>query len=131
MTGSDSPAAADPRVDAAVRDEYRSGFYPGRLARWIDSPVSEEEQVSADVAGCLAAIENGQLDFAYPGHDAAVFRLLSSLIPERSLTKGADIGCATGAFPAMQIAAGIESCTVYEVRKTETNHRQVNVRIRT
>jgi SAM-dependent methyltransferase len=129
MTATDGWAANDPRSDVMVRNEFRAGFYPHRLAAWVDSYVSEEDTVSADVAGCLAAIENGKVDFAYPGHDAAAFRLLSRLVPERNLVNGADIGCATGAFPAMQIAAGIASCTVFEVRETETNHERVEVRV--
>jgi SAM-dependent methyltransferase len=91
--------------------------------------VDESDDVTADVAGHLKAIAGGQRDFAYPGHDSAVFRILEELVPERGLRRGADIGCATGCFPAMQIAAGIESCTVFEVREAEANDERVQVRV--
>lgn len=116
-------------MDAALRDQFRAGFYTSRLAKWIDDPFDDTEAVSPDVAGCLAAIESGRRDFSYPGHDAAVFKLLQQIVPERGLRRGADIGCETGAFPAMQIAAGVESCTIFEVRQTAANHERVEVRV--
>lgn len=42
---------------------------------------------------------------------------------------GADIGCATGCFPAMQLACGIEMCTIFEVRDVEVSHPKIEVRI--
>lgn len=116
-------------MEAALRSDFRAGFYPNRPAAWIDDPVDQANDVAADVAGCLAAIERGQHDFSYPGHDGAVWRALERLVPERELSDGADIGCETGAFPAMQIAAGIGSCTVFEVRRTQVNHARVRVRM--
>ena len=116
-------------LDTLARAEFRSGFYPGRPAAWIDEPVTESEAVTADVAGHLSALADGKRDFAYPGHDSAVFRILERIVPKWNLARGADIGCATGCFPAMQIAAGVKECTVYEVRETRVDHPQVRVRI--
>lgn len=116
-------------MDEALRTEFRQGFYPDRLADWIDDPIRESEESAPDVTGCLAALERGQRDFSYPGHDAVVFRLLMELVPKHGSRRGADIGCATGCFPAMQLAAGIEVCTVFEVRPTTTNDPRVEVRI--
>lgn len=116
-------------MDDSLRDEFRAGFYPNRLAEWIYDPREGGGEVAADVAGCLAAIDAGQYNFAYPGHDAAVLKLLRQIVPKRRIRRGADIGCETGVFPAMQIVAGIESCTVFEVRDTTVNHQAVEVRV--
>jgi SAM-dependent methyltransferase len=117
-------------MDSALQDEFRAGFYPSRAAAWIDDPISETDAVEADVSGHIRALEAGERDFAYPGHDAAVFRLLESLVSDRSPKRGADVGCATGCFPAMHIAAGVPSCTVFEVRPAEANHPKVDVRVK-
>jgi SAM-dependent methyltransferase len=55
--------------------------------------------------------------------------LLEGLVAERAPELGADIGCATGCFPAMQIASGVPFCTVFEVRQAEANHPHVDVRV--
>jgi SAM-dependent methyltransferase len=117
-------------MDSALQEEFRDGFYPNRQAAWIDDPIVETEAVTADVSGHIDALAAGERDFAYPGHDAAVYRLLESLVAQRSPKRGADIGCATGCFPAMQIATGVPSCTVFEVRPAEANHPQVQVRVK-
>lgn len=116
-------------MDSALRDEFRAGFYANRQAAWMDDQEVDTEPVTADVSGHLEALAAGERDFAYPGHDAAVYGLLESLASERSLERGADIGCATGCFPAMQIAVGVQLCTVFEVRPAEADHPQVNVRV--
>lgn len=116
-------------MDESVKKQFREGFYPSREAGWIEYVVDETGDVHADIAGCLAALRSGQRDFAYPRHDEQVFTLLHRLVPARGLKRGADIGCATGCFPAMQLSAGIEQCTVFEVRPTEVNDSRVEVRI--
>jgi SAM-dependent methyltransferase len=116
-------------MDQALQEEFRAGFYPDRPAAWIDDQMVETDAVTADVAGHIRALAAGERDFAYPGHDAAVYRLLEGLVAERAPKLGADIGCATGCFPAMQIATGVPSCTVFEVRPAEANHPQVDVRV--
>lgn len=113
----------------ALKAEFRKGFYRDRPAHWLEKIGSQTAAAAPDVGGHLAAIRNGRTDFAYPGHDAAVLRLLQALVAEQSLRRGADVGCATGAFPAMQLASGIERCTVFEVRPTPELHPQVEVRI--
>jgi SAM-dependent methyltransferase len=116
-------------MDAALHEEFRAGFYPDRPAAWIDDEVVETGAVTADVAGHVRALSSDRRDFAYPGHDAAVYRLLERFVAERRPERGADIGCATGCFPAMQIVTGVPSCTVFEVRQAEANHPQVDVRV--
>ena len=116
-------------VDAAVRAEFCQGFYERRQADWVEHVVDETQGVAADVAGCLAALAAGQRNFSYPRHDEQVFDLLQRLVPERGLKGGADIGCATGCFPAMQLMVGIERCTVFEVRPTSSNDARVEVRV--
>ena len=112
------------------KDEFRAGFYPARLSAWIEDLADDDRDVEADVAGSLVALEHGQRDFAYPGHDGAVLKLLREIVPRRALVSGADVGCETGVFPAMQLDAGIESCTVFEVRETSANHPRVTVRVK-
>jgi SAM-dependent methyltransferase len=124
-----TPPEGTDAIDAALQAEFREGFYPDRPAGWIEDVIDESDDVTADVAGHLKAIADGRRDFVYPGHDAAVFRILEKLVPERGLRRGADIGCATGCFPAMQVAAGIQSCTVFEVREAEANDERVQVRV--
>ena len=46
-----------------------------------------------------------------------------------NLRKGADIGFSTGCFPAMQIACGIEKCTIFEVRDLKISHPKIEVRV--
>ena len=121
------PVAAT--VDAALRAEFCQGFYERRQADWVEHVVDETQGVAADVAGCLAALAAGQRNFSYPRHDEQVFDLLQRLVPERGLKGGADIGCATGCFPAMQLMVGIERCTVFEVRPTSSNDARVEVRV--
>jgi SAM-dependent methyltransferase len=116
-------------MDSALREEFRAGFYSNRQAAWIDEQKDERNGVTADVSSYLGALAAGRRDFAYPGHDSAVYRLLESLVAKRGPKRGADIGCATGCFPAMQLAAGVQSCTVFEVRPTVANHPQVDVRV--
>ena len=117
-------------LDNELRTEFRRGFYSDdRLAAWIEDLVCESDESTPDVAGCLDALDRGQRDFAYPGHDSVVYRLLMKLVPAYGMRNGADIGCASGCFPAMQIAAGIEKCTVFEVRRTTTNDHRVEVRL--
>jgi SAM-dependent methyltransferase len=126
----ETPAlTSDTLITPEMQAEFRSGFYPDRPAAWIERMANNPEPVEADVAGCLVALDAGQRDFAYPRHDAQVFDLLHDLVPSRRLRKGADIGCATGCFPAMQLAAGVESCTVYEVRETVANDHRISVRV--
>lgn len=116
-------------MDDALKAEFRAGFYPGREAAWIEGILTDHSDVKADIAGCLTALAAGQRDFAYPRHDASVFKVLQQIVPVRKLRYGADIGCATGCFPAMQLAAGIEQCTLFEVRQVEVNDERVDVRI--
>jgi SAM-dependent methyltransferase len=116
-------------IDEVLKAEFRRGFYAHGPAGWIEAMSDESGDVVADVAGCLAAIEAGQRNFSYPRHDEAVFDLLDSLVPLRGLRRGADIGCLTGCFPAMQLAAGIEQCTVFEIRPVEVNDDRVDVRV--
>jgi hypothetical protein len=91
--------------------------------------AEESGRVEADIAGCLTAIAAGQRDFSYPRHDQAVYGLLAELVPQRRIRRGADIGCATGCFPAMQLAVGVEHCTVFELRDVVANDERVEVRI--
>lgn len=116
-------------VDAALEAEFREGFYARRPADWIERLAREPGENAPDIAGCLAALASGQRDFAYPRHDEQVFDLLQQLVPQRGLKRGADIGCQMGHFPAMQLVAGIERCTVFEVRPTEANDPRVEVRV--
>lgn len=120
-------------MDDTLRARFCEGFYSSRPAGWIekhpDNRLDESERVVADIAGCLSALASGQRDFSYPRHDQRVFELLQRIVPQRRLTRGADIGCATGCFPAMQLAAGIERCTVFEVRPVEVNDDRVEVRV--
>jgi SAM-dependent methyltransferase len=116
-------------MDEATKTEFRRGFYPHRLARWAERISDESGAGNPDIAGCLIALADGKRDFSYPRHDEQVHELLHRLVPSRKLVRGADIGCATGCFPAMQLSAGVEECTVFEVRPTETNDSRVIVRI--
>jgi len=116
-------------VDAALKDEFRKGFYPDRPASWIDRLTDESDDVVADIASCLAQLNSGRRDFAYPRHDEAVYELLHEVVPQRGIKRGADIGCATGCFPAMQLSAGVEHCTVFEVRQVDANDPRVDVRV--
>lgn len=116
-------------VDQQLKAEFRKGFYDDRPAAWIERIAEESGDSEPDVRGCLTALANGQRDFAYPRHDAQVFDLLNRLVAERRLKRGADIGCATGSFPAMQLASGIEHCTVFEVRPARVDHERVTVRV--
>ncbi len=114
-----------------MKAEFRAGFYPGRHAKWIQRGNTHESgKIKADIAGCLSALAAGQRDFAYPVHDASVFDFLQRLVPSQKLKRGADIGCTTGCFPAMQLAAGIDECTVFEVRDIEVNDARVEVRLK-
>jgi hypothetical protein len=117
-------------VDEALRSEFCDGFFSGRKAGWIEAVVDESDPVVADVAGCLAALASGQRDFSYPRHDEQVFEILHRVVPAYGLKRGADIGCATGCFPAMQLSAGIEQCTVFEVRPVDVNDHRVDVRVK-
>lgn len=115
--------------DGALEAEFRAGFHRRRRGRWLVGLSDESTNAAPDVSACLAEIQAGRRDFAYPRHDRDVYDLLTSLVRLRGLRLGADIGCATGCFPAMQLAAGIESVTVFEVRPIESNHPQVSVRV--
>lgn len=112
-----------------MKAAFCDGFYPDRQARWVERFVAENEEVVVDIAGRLAALMSGEPEFSYPGHDQGVFELLQRLVPQRKLRRGADIGCATGCFPAMQLATGIERCTVFEVRPVDVNDDRVEVRL--
>ena len=115
-----------------MRSEFCEGFYSSRPARWIENPgppLTESNPVKADIAEHLSALACGQRDFAYPRHDALVFDLLQRVVSQRTLTRGADIGCATGCFPAMQLVTGIERCTVFEVRPVEANDDRIEIRV--
>jgi hypothetical protein len=116
-------------MDNALRGEFLRGFYENREAKWLDRHVTESDEVVADVAGCLAALDAGQRNFAYPRHDEQVYKILRDLVPKYNLSVGADIGCATGCFPAMQLRAGIKKCTVFEVRPTDANDERVEIRV--
>lgn len=116
-------------ISPELQEEYCRGFYPDRLANWIEQRVRQEESPSFSIQACLADLAAGRRDFGYPGHDTTVFRLLSSLVAERNLRKGADIGCESGCFPAMQLVCGIEKCTMFEIRQVCSDHPRVEVRL--
>jgi SAM-dependent methyltransferase len=117
-------------VDEALKAEFRAGFYPDKTAAWIErGNANQSGDVQADIAARLAELAAGRRDFAYPIHDASVYELLQKIVPGHNLRHGADIGCATGCFPAMQLAAGVERCTVFEVRNIDVNDDRVGVRI--
>jgi SAM-dependent methyltransferase len=116
-------------VDVALKDEFRKGFYSHRPAGWIERVTDESGGVVVDIAGCLAALQSGQRDFSYPRHDEAVYDVLHEIIPKRGIERGADVGCATGCFPAMQLSAGVMHCTVFEVRRVDVNDDRVDVRV--
>lgn len=124
-------AAGAEVLDDALKAEFREGFYPDRPAGWIEhiARPSDTDEVQADIPGMLAALAAGQRDFAYPRHDAQVYDLLEQIIPRYGIKRGADVGCATGSFPAMQLANGVEECTVFEVRQIEAKDDRVKVRI--
>lgn len=112
-----------------VIEEFRKGFHRHRLGAWIHSPVFETTSTTPDVAERLSELAGGSRDFSYPGHDARVFSILQEVVSARGLKRGADIGCETGAFPAMQLHAGINEVTVFEVRDTHVDHPRVRVRV--
>lgn len=112
-----------------LRDQFRAGFFHDRPAPWIEQVEFTLEPAVPDVAGSLEALEGGQRTFHYPGHDPVVYRVLQELVRAHDLRRGADIGSATGTFPAMQLAAGIELCTVFEQRPLEADHERVEVRV--
>jgi|GEM_PF-6075892 len=117
------------KVSNDLRTEFRRDFYRGREAAWIEDVVDESDDVEADVTGYLAALSAGRRNFSYPGHDEAVFETLQRMVPSRRISRGADVGCATGCFPAMQLASGVEECTVFEVRPINTNSKRIKIRI--
>jgi SAM-dependent methyltransferase len=112
-----------------LRAEFRAGFYEDRPAAWIDDPAFEEGASALDIEQRVNELRSGVREFAYPGHDGVVYRLLNALVAGQGLRLGADIGSATGVFPAMQLEAGIEGCVLFEVRETAVNHPGVDVRI--
>ena len=116
-------------ISDELKAEFRKGFYADKPAYWLDRFSNESQPVTPKVGEHIRAISEGKRNFAYPGHDAVVFSLLRSLITRHNLQKGADIGCATGCFPAMQIACGIRSCTIFDVRPLDIDHPQINIRI--
>jgi hypothetical protein len=50
-------------MEVALKEEFRRGFYPDRLADWVDCFTDESDDVVADIAGCLKALEAGQRGF--------------------------------------------------------------------
>jgi SAM-dependent methyltransferase len=111
-----------------LKAEFRKGFHPRRPAHWVEQIGFQDGPAEPRFEYYLDALKAGERDFAYPGHDAAVLDALKSLVASRGLRLGADVGCATGCFPAMQLAAGIERCTVFEVRPLRIEHPRIELR---
>lgn len=114
-----------PELQAA----FREGFHPSKPAAWVYAPLIDAEGVAPDVGARLAELHAGRRDFSYPGHDPQVLSILQDLVPTQDLKVSADVGCASGALPAMHLYAGIDHVTVYEVRPLHIDNPQVTVRV--
>jgi hypothetical protein len=123
------PSIERPVVSAELKREFRHGFYRDRAAPWIENVGYQTDAAAPDIPRYLEALGRGEREFAYPGHDGAAFRALERLVGDHGLRIGADVGCASGCFPAMQLHLGIERCTVFEVRSLELADPRLEVRI--
>ncbi|MBN1898234.1 MAG: DUF268 domain-containing protein [Spirochaetes bacterium] len=116
-------------IPEKLKAEFRKGFYPHRPAFWLEDISYQRTSIKPDIEKCLSEIKKGRRQFSYPDHDALVFRILKKVIKKYDLKQGADIGCASGYFPAMQIACGIEKCDIFEIRDLKIEHPKIEVRI--
>lgn len=118
-------------IPSHIVNEFTKGFYPNRDAKWHEHIMYQAcvgiHKLS--INSYLEKIERNDFDFGYSDLTQRIYEIVCELIETENLKLGADIGCETGAHPAIQIAAGIEKCDVFEIRDIKVDHKRVNVQL--
>jgi len=63
-------------------------------------------------------------------NDKCVFKALEWVTCRFPMENGADIGCESGVFPAMQLYFGIRKVAIYEIRPIEVDHPSCEIRLK-
>ncbi|NJD53194.1 MAG: DUF268 domain-containing protein [Candidatus Methanoperedens sp.] len=117
------------QIPSNMVNEFTKGFYNDRAAKWHEC-ISYQADVSIrklSINSYLEKIKRNDFNFGYPDITRRIYEIICELVETENLKIGADVGCETGAYPAIQIAAGIEICNVFEIRDIEVDNEKVIV----
>jgi SAM-dependent methyltransferase len=119
------------QIPSHMMKEFTKGFYHDRAAKWHECITYQADAGirKLSINSYLEKIERNDFNFGYSDITRRIYEIICELVETENLKVGADVGCETGAYPAIQIGAGIDTCDVFEIRDIEVDNERVHVQI--